>query len=89
MRHSSTSCSFTRTGLSGAGAIPPPPAPRGGIAYLADFFSVASIAVTHAIVAVLVAAVTIFPTEIPIAYYRPEPDYPVPAMSPLHLSLHR
>jgi len=45
----------------------------GGIAYLADFSIGASIAVTHgitnAIVAVLVAAVTIFLTGIPIAYY--------------------
>lgn len=45
----------------------------GGIAYLADFSIGASIAVTHgfanAVAAVLVAAVTIFLTGIPIAYY--------------------
>ena len=45
----------------------------GGIAYLADYSIGASIAVTHgaanAVVAILVAAVTIFLTGIPIAYY--------------------
>lgn len=45
----------------------------GGIAYLADFAIGASIAITHgfsdAIAAVLVAAVVIFLTSIPIAYY--------------------
>jgi purine-cytosine permease-like protein len=45
----------------------------GGIAYLADFAIGASIAITHgfanAIAAVLVAAVVIFLTGIPIAYY--------------------
>ncbi len=45
----------------------------GGIAYLADYSIGASIAVSHgaasAIVAILVAAVTIFLTGIPIAYY--------------------
>jgi purine-cytosine permease-like protein len=45
----------------------------GGIAYLADYSIGASIAVTHgatsAVVAILVAAVTIFLTGVPIAYY--------------------
>ncbi|WP_327141625.1 purine-cytosine permease family protein [Nocardia sp. NBC_01327] len=45
----------------------------GGIAYLADYSIGASIAVTHgaasAVIAILVAAVTIFLTGIPIAYY--------------------
>ncbi len=45
----------------------------GGIAYLADYSIGASIAVTHgassAVVAILVAAVTIFLTGIPISYY--------------------
>ncbi|HWG73674.1 MAG TPA: hypothetical protein VG184_06435 [Acidimicrobiales bacterium] len=45
----------------------------GGIAYLADFAIGASIAITHgfadAIAAVLVAALVIFLTSIPIAYY--------------------
>lgn len=45
----------------------------GGIAYLADYSIGASIAVAHgsasAVVAILVAAVTIFLTGIPIAYY--------------------
>jgi purine-cytosine permease-like protein len=45
----------------------------GGIAYLADFAIGASIAITHgfadAIAAVVVAAVVIFLTSIPIAYY--------------------
>ncbi len=45
----------------------------GGIAYLADYSIGASIAVSHgaasAVIAILVAAVTIFLTGIPIAYY--------------------
>ncbi|BBZ26170.1 allantoin permease [Mycolicibacterium madagascariense] len=45
----------------------------GGIAYLADYSIGASIAVSHgsasAVVAIIVAAVTIFLTGIPIAYY--------------------
>ncbi|GAA4397531.1 purine-cytosine permease family protein [Tsukamurella soli] len=45
----------------------------GGIAYLADYSIGASVAVSHgaasAVIAILVAAVTIFLTGIPIAYY--------------------
>ncbi|WP_067672505.1 purine-cytosine permease family protein [Nocardia miyunensis] len=45
----------------------------GGIAYLADYSIGASIAVTHgassAVIAILVAAATIFLTGVPIAYY--------------------
>src|SRR5438445_5255550 len=45
----------------------------GGIAYLADFAIGASIAITHgfanALAAVLVAALVIFLTSVPIAYY--------------------